>query len=547
MRRLYRKDLDICFRKFREDHAMSKPIGKKCLMWGVAIPTFLLEQLVNKLGLQSPSHKIKATAWKKLWPSLLVLFTTVMLVACGGSSNGDSSDGSTNQKPIAADDPNVVTNQDTAVTINVLANDRDPDGALSPDTVEVVSHPSNGTATAQSNGTIDYQPNSGFRATDSFMYRVQDNKGALSNTATVTVTIVNRDPVADGACFATPQESALAGTDRNGLEVKLAASDPDNNGLTFSLLNSDGSSAGVGPITTDKGTVEITDPTTGTFQYTPKSPPSLRGKDTFDYRVEDTEGAAASGTITVIIDTQIMPLGDSITAGFEVNLNRGEFVGYRKKLYDDLIAAGFFVDFVGSLENGLEATPPIVDPDHEGHGGINALQLANGGQPGNVDYTGIFNALEAHPADFVLLHIGTNALSSTIADHVGQVLSEIQRWEDSGNGNPVTVILARIIDQDPFTGVVNTLNNGVIGLAQSRIGSGDNIIIVNQQTALNYPDDMADSLHPNPGGYTKMADVWKYALIGEGTPTTDLDTDLNPDTGDNTGIPSGAAILTKCP
>jgi lysophospholipase L1-like esterase len=531
---------------------MSKRIGIKCLMWGTATPTSILEQLVNKLGLQSPGRKIKATAWKRLRPSLLVLLTTVMVVACGGSSTGDNSDGSdgsANQNPVAADD-SAVTNQDTAVTINVLANDSDPDGdTLLPDTVEVVSPPGHGTATAQSDGTIVYQPNTGFTGpTDSFTYRVQDNKGAISKTATVTVTIVNRDPVAGEACFSTPQGSALAdidGMDRNGLEVKLPASDPDNDGLTFSL-NADGS-GGVGPITTDKGTAEITDPTTGAFQYTPNLPPSLRGMDTFDYRVEDTEGGTDTGTITVIIDPKIMPLGDSITLGIEVapGPDPGLQIGYRKKLYDDLIAAGFFVDFVGSLSNGAAAG--LADPDHEGHSGATAQQILTGPAPLEPLYPGIFIALENHPADIVLLHIGTNDIKNltpdplVVANNQDSILAAIQTWEDSSNGNPVTVVLARIINQQTPIEDVTTFNNSVVGLAQTRIGTGDKIIIVNQETALTYPDDMADDLHPDPDGYTKMADVWKYALIGQGTRTNDLGT------GDNTGIPTGEAILTKCP
>jgi lysophospholipase L1-like esterase len=521
-------------------------------MRGAATPTFLLEQL-NKLGLRSPGRKIKTTVWKKLGSSLLVVLTTVVLVACGGSSTGGGGDGSANQNPVAADD-SADTNLNTAVTINVLANDSDPDGALSPGTVEVVSPPSNGTATAQSDGTIVYQPNTGFTGpTDSFTYRVQDNNGALSNTATVTVTIVNRAPVAGGACFTTPQESALAGTDhRKGQEVKLPASDADNDRLTFSLLNPDGSSAGAGPLTTDKGTVEITDVTTGTFQYTPNLPPSLRGMDTFKYHVEDTEGGTATGTITVIIDPKIMPLGDSITLGIqsvdEANNpvpSAGLQIGYRKKLYDDLIVAGFFVDFVGSLRNGLDAG--IVDPDHEGHSGATALQIRDGPAPLEPGYPGIFNTLENRPADIVLLHIGTNDIDRSVQDPLvvannqDSILAEIQRWEDTGTKrSSVTVILARIINNQIPIAAVTTFNNSVVGLAQTRIGSGDKIILVNQETALT-PVDMASPLHPNPGGYAKMADVWKYALIGEGTPTTGLGT------GDNTGIPTGAALLPKCP
>jgi len=29
--------------------------------------------------------------------------------------------------------------------------------------------------------------------------------------------------------------------------------------------------------------------------------------------------------------------------------------------------------------------------------------------------------------------------------------------------------------------------------------------------------DMADNLHPNPSGYTKMADKWKTDLVASGT------------------------------
>ena len=478
-------------------------------------------------------------------------FTYTVKDSRGAVSNVATVTVTINRSPVAADD-NDITNVDVTVNVNVLSNDSDPESdPLRPDTVVVISQPSNGTATAQSDGTIDYQPNSGFTGpTDSFTYTVQDDQGAISNTATVTVTI-NQPPVAGGACFATPQESPLTGTDRDGQEVKLAASDSDNtaNELTFSLINpSDGLSAGVGPITTDKGEVEITDPTTGAFRYTPNSPPSLRGTDTFDYRVEDTVGGAASGTVTVIIDAKIMPLGDSITEGTEDSVTPDPLpaarIGYRKKLYDDIVAAGFFVDFVGSQSNGAAASPAIVDPNHEGHPGINALELADGGQPGNPGYTGIFNALEANPADIVLLHIGTNDLGLTDATDVGQVLTRIQTWEDSANGNPVTVILARIINQNPINVAVDPFNDAVVDLAQTRIDTGDDIIIVNQENALTYPGDLTDALHPNTSGYTKMANVWNFALIGndgEGTPTTDLGI------GNNTGIPSGTAILNKCP
>ncbi len=82
------------------------------------------------------------------------------------------------------------------------------------------------------------------------------------------------------------------------------------------------------------------------------------------------------------------------------------------------------------------------------------------------------------------------------------------------------MILARIIDQNSFGGVVSAFNDAVVAMAQNRTNTlQDDIIIVNQEAALNSPADMADNLHPNPTGYQKMADVWKFPLSGEGTPT----------------------------
>ena len=99
---------------------------------------------------------------------------------------------------------------------------------------------------------------------------------------------------------------------------------------------------------------------------------------------------------------KIMPLGDSITKGFNNSITNNNFqVGYRQDLNLDLINGGYDVDFVGGLQSGQLATP-IFDFDHEGNGGWTADQVA----------AEIFNWLVATPADVVLLHIGTNDLTA---------------------------------------------------------------------------------------------------------------------------------------
>lgn len=71
------------------------------------------------------------------------------------------------------------------MTINVLANDSDPDGdGLS---VTSVTDPPNGTA-AISSGYVVYMPDTYYLGTDSFAYTVSDGNGG-ADTATINVTV----------------------------------------------------------------------------------------------------------------------------------------------------------------------------------------------------------------------------------------------------------------------------------------------------------------------------------------------------------------------
>ncbi len=93
-----------------------------------------------------------------------------------------------NQPPVAADDGATVR-RGSAVSVKVLANDRDPDGALVPASVRVGAAPAHGSATARADGTILYTPARRYTGADAFTYTVQDDAGATSNGATVRVQV----------------------------------------------------------------------------------------------------------------------------------------------------------------------------------------------------------------------------------------------------------------------------------------------------------------------------------------------------------------------
>ncbi|MGC2062334.1 MAG: LamG-like jellyroll fold domain-containing protein, partial [Thermodesulfovibrionales bacterium] len=203
----------------------------------------------------------------------------------------------------------------------------------------------------------------------------------------------------------------------------------------------------------------------------------------------------------------IMPLGDSITQGYNGEITVETYMAsYRQKLYADLTGSGYNVDFVGSLQAGNSLIPSF-DIDHEGHAGYTAAACSSGGYGDLV--SNVYNWLTANPADIVLLHIGTNDIVNNCqsVDGVSSVLDEIYRYNSD-----ITVLLARIINQKTYSQTVTDFNDGIGEMAQTRIANGDKIMIVDQEHALTYPNDMVGLLHPTQAGYDKMAIPWFMAL-----------------------------------
>lgn len=95
-----------------------------------------------------------------------------------------------NEAPVAVNDF-ATTPRGTPVTIDLIANDYDPDGTIDPASVLIVTEPRRGgTVDNMQNGTVIYTPPRRFRGTDYFRYTVRDNRGEVSNRATVRVNVV---------------------------------------------------------------------------------------------------------------------------------------------------------------------------------------------------------------------------------------------------------------------------------------------------------------------------------------------------------------------
>ncbi|WP_298037279.1 M6 family metalloprotease domain-containing protein [uncultured Desulfuromonas sp.] len=98
-----------------------------------------------------------------------------------------------NESPTAVDDSDSVY-QNASVTIDILANDSDPDGSLDQSSV-AETQPSHGSVVDNGDGTVRYTAAGCYSGPDSFTYTVDDDQGATSNAATVSITVNAYPPV----------------------------------------------------------------------------------------------------------------------------------------------------------------------------------------------------------------------------------------------------------------------------------------------------------------------------------------------------------------
>jgi hypothetical protein len=90
--------------------------------------------------------------------------------------------------PTAVNDFFTVTQTQQNITLNVLANDFDPDGTTL--TVNSVSGGSDSGIVIDNDGNVLYTPVITFSGTETFTYTAIDGNGEVSNVATVTITVV---------------------------------------------------------------------------------------------------------------------------------------------------------------------------------------------------------------------------------------------------------------------------------------------------------------------------------------------------------------------
>jgi hypothetical protein len=178
---------------------------------------------------------------------------------------------------IDARDDTAQTNEDTFVTIDVMANDSYV--GLNP-SVSSVSAPSHGQATKDGNKII-YTPSKDYFGSDSFTYTLSN--GLLSDTAKVSVTI---NPIPDNPVA---QNDSATTNEDNSVIVNVLSNDSDGDGDLL-VINSvtQGSSGTTAIISGNR------------IMYVPN--PNFNGADSFGYTISDGKGGSSSATVSVTIN-----------------------------------------------------------------------------------------------------------------------------------------------------------------------------------------------------------------------------------------------------
>jgi hypothetical protein len=217
---------------------------------------------------------------------------------------------------------------------------------------------------------------------------------------------------------------------------------------------------------------------------------------------------------------EILPLGDSITDG-----EAGTGGGYRARLHLLLNNSGDAFNLVGSAtNNSTAALTASGQHHHEGHSGYRIDQI-QGNLTGYVSSAPVSDSSDgghwldggsgtdraAIFPDLILLHIGTNdASQGRTAAQMQSLLQSLLTTIRTNRPNAQVIVTSLILrtDDPDLEATQRTYNSGIPAIVGAQ---GGNFHFLDMHAVLN-AGDLIDGVHPNQGGYDKMANAWVGAL-----------------------------------
>lgn len=209
---------------------------------------------------------------------------------------------------------------------------------------------------------------------------------------------------------------------------------------------------------------------------------------------------------------RIMPYGASITDGF-----LGTKAGYRgplKALFDE---AKLPMQFVGSWTDNPGTMPlPREQQRHEGHPGF-VIISGTSGRSGIYDSRNEWLGPTGSQADVFLIVVGTNDVDldyklDTAGDRLDLLVDAILD-PTTGLQPKAKVILAQLPPIKDATEDARCVkyNQTIVATVKAHQAKGQAITTVDLHSAITTAE-LADKLHPNDAGYTKIAKVFFDAI-----------------------------------
>ncbi|KAH7104328.1 lipolytic enzyme [Auriculariales sp. MPI-PUGE-AT-0066] len=196
---------------------------------------------------------------------------------------------------------------------------------------------------------------------------------------------------------------------------------------------------------------------------------------------------------------RIMPLGASITNGS--GSSRGN--GYRGTLYDLLANDGNTVNLVGRQKSG-----DFHHPHNEGYPGALISEANQKGQ----------EAMPLMRPNVATVLVGTNDMLRQVdlagaPDRLYKLIEDVINWEW------LTLVAVATLPPSPDAGVndrINSYNSAIRDVVQRFNDQGRWVVLAEVNAALTTGDLGPDGIHPNDGGYERMAKAFYEAIkVGE--------------------------------
>ncbi|MFT7304767.1 MAG: hypothetical protein ACI9P7_000024 [Candidatus Azotimanducaceae bacterium] len=265
-------------------------------------------------------------------------------------SDGDASIGTVT---VNVDDFPVLLDQSLETPLGTLLAVNLLNGAVgladAPIVLVITVQPTNGTLSAITGTSVDYTPNPGFAATDTFQYTATDNNGDV-DTATISV-LANDTPAAgDDLGLQTPVGAAL--------NINVLANDIQLGNIPITVT--------VDPVSLVGGITVVNGD--DTINFTPTA--GFGGQGSFTYTVTDNDSDTATASVQVFVEDIPVAVMDSVDTPINTAINIDVLANDTGKLNTPLIVTVTTAPAAGSTAVEADKTvtytpnPATVNTDN---------------------------------------------------------------------------------------------------------------------------------------------------------------------------------------